>query len=130
MFSNHLFWMVAILFLCSAVNLNVLKEYRHSIRVLPYIIGIVGVFGMFGGLVTIIDLSIRFQWWWFFAFAVVGLFLIGIFSYLTRNKISVYLGTINILFIPFIWWYGSRLNTTLTCDWFYNIVGGIQNFFG
>lgn len=129
MLTNHLFWMSAVLFICSAVNINVFKEYKQSIRVLPYIIGIAGVFGMIGVLVRLIDLSARFNWWWFVAIAGTALLTIGVLSFLTRNKISVVFGTINVFFIPFIWWYGSRFNTTLTTDWFYKLLDGMKGFF-
>lgn len=117
------------LLLLAAINFNVYLEFKKSISVLPYIIGGVGVFGLIGALVRLISLSIIFQWWWFLAFTGVGLLLIGVFSFLTQKKLSLILGTINILLIPFVWWYGSRFNTVLSYEWIYDSVDAVHGFF-
>lgn len=129
MLYNHLFWMAVALFFCSAVNLNVYLEYRHSTRPLSYFIGASGIFGMVGGFVRLISLSLTFNWWWFLGISAASLFVIGIFANFSRIRIRLIIGTANILIIPLVWWYGSKFNYVLTFDWFYDILNTIQEFF-
>lgn len=129
MLHNHLFWMAVVLFFLSAININAYLEYHKTIRILPSIIGLVGLFGLVGWLVRVFALSVTFNWWWFLVLGPVSLIITGLFSYFTRNKISVVFGTINILLIPMVWWCGSRFNSALTFDWFYDMVHAIQAFF-
>ncbi len=129
MFHNHLFWIAIALFFCSVININAYIEYHKTIRILPSIIGLVGLFGLVGWIIRLFSLAMTFNWWWMLGIGGSSLIITGIFSYLTRNKISVVLGTINIFFIPFIWWYGSRFNSTATFNWFYDIVDTVQSFF-
>lgn len=119
MIQNHLFWMAVALFFCSAINLNVYKEYNKHIKIWPKVIGIVGGLGFIGGLVRLFTLSMKFNWWWAMAISGTSLLSIGVFSYLFRKKTSVVLGTINIVLIPILWWYGCMFNTSLSHDWFY-----------
>ena len=125
----HVVSMSAVLFVCSAININVLKEYKQSIPLLANIIGVVGVFGLISGIISTIYLSITLQWWLCFAVFGASLIIIGIFSFLTRSKISLIIGSINILFIPFIWWYGSNFNSVLNYYWMYDIGNAVIGFF-
>lgn len=129
MFYNHLFWMAIALFLCAAININAYLEYHKTIRILPSIIGLAGLFGLVGWTIRLFSLAMTFNWWWMVGIGGASLIITGIFSYLTRNKISVMIGTINIVLIPLLWWYGSKFNSTATFDWFYNLIDAIQEFF-
>ncbi len=124
MLYNHLFWMAIALFLCAAININAYLEYHKTIRILPSIIGLAGLFGLVGWTIRLFSLAMTFNWWWMVGIGGASLIITGIFSYLTRNKISVMIGTINIVLIPFVWWYGSKFNSTATFDWFYNLIDG------
>lgn len=129
MLYNHLFWLLVVLFFTSAINLNVYKEYKDSIILLPKIIGTLGLLGILVGFSKLIITSLEYNWWWFLNVSLVSLLSIGVFSFLFRKKASVVIGTINILFIPFIWWYGSKFNTVISSDWFYNTIEAISDFF-
>ena len=125
---NPLFFLTVVLILFCAININAFIQYRKSYPVLSYAIGGMGFLGAIATFVRLIIISIVFKWWWFFAFAGVGLFVIGVFSFLTRTKTSLFFGTINILLIPFIWWYGSKFNRVLSYDWMYDAVNAIKEF--
>ncbi len=129
MLHNHLFWMAVALFFLSAINLNVYKEYQHSMKFLSSIIGAIGLLGIAVGMVYLLFFSIEFSWWWFLGVPLVSLLSIGVFSPLFRKKVSVVLGTINILLIPFLCWAVSDLNTVITSDWFYNSIKIVNEFF-
>ena len=129
MLDNHLFWMAVSLFFLSAINFNAFLEYHKTVRILPTIIGLAGLFGFIGWLVRVISLSLMFNWWWFLGLCLTSLIFTGVFSFFTRNKISFIIGALNIVFIPFVWWYGSKFNSTHTFDWFYNSLDAIQRFF-
>lgn len=129
MLLNHLFWMAVALFFLSAISLNVYLEFHKEIRILPSIIGLVGLFGLIGWLVRVFLLSVTFNWWWFLVLGPVSLIITGLFAYLTRGKRSVVCGSINILLIPLVWWAGSKFNSTATFDWFYDMVDAAQGFF-
>ena len=129
MFHNHLFWLAVVLFFCSAISINAFLEYHKTIRILPSIIGVFGLFGLVGWSVRLFLLSITFNWWWMLGIGGASLLLTGVFSSLTRNKLSVVFGAINIVLIPLIWWSGSRLNSTATFDWFYDMGDAFRVFF-
>lgn len=129
MLNNHLFWMAVALFFCSTVNLNVYSEYRQSLRILPYFIGGAGILGMIGGFVRLISLSLTFNWWWFLGISATSLIIIGIFALFSRVKIRLIIGALNILIIPLVWWFGSKFNSLLTFDWFYDLLEAIRKFF-
>ncbi|MFA5463720.1 MAG: hypothetical protein WC265_06555 [Dysgonamonadaceae bacterium] len=129
MFHHHLFWLAVALFFCSAININAYLEYHKTIRVLPSVIGIVGAFGFIGWLIRLFSLSVMFNWWWFLGVGAASLLFTGIFSYFTQDKISVVIGTLNILLIPLLWWYGSKFNSTATFDWFYDTLNAVQVYF-
>ena len=129
MLLNHLFWMAIILFFFSAININAYLEHHKTIRVLPSIIGLVGVFGLVGWSIRIFSLAMTFNWWWLLGIGAGSLIFTGILSYFTRNKINVIFGTINIVLIPLVWWAGSKFNSTATFDWFYDMVDASQGFF-
>ena len=124
-----LFFLTVLLILACAININAYLEHKLTHPTLSRIIGGMGLLGSIATFVRLVIISIVFKWWWFFAFAGVGLFMIGIFSFLTRTKTSLFFGTINILFIPFIWWYGSNFNRVLTYDWMYNFVDTVKALF-
>ncbi|MGV8963022.1 MAG: hypothetical protein ACOH2V_06545 [Candidatus Saccharimonadaceae bacterium] len=129
MVHQPLFWMAIILFFLSMININVYLEYKKPFRVLPIVIGVIGAFGMIVGLLRLIVLSLQFNWWWFVGIAGISLLIVGVFSYLFRNKISYIIASINILAIPFVWWYGSQLNTVISYDWFYRLLEANRSFF-
>lgn len=129
MIQNHLFWLAVALFFLSTVNLRVFFEYRYKMKVLPLIIGAVGIFGMVGGFVRLISLSTIYNWWWFIGVAGASLIIIGMFAHFSRIKIRLFVGAANIALIPLVWWLGSRLNYTYTCDWFYDALDAVHNFF-
>lgn len=129
MLQNHLFWLAVVLFFSSAININVYWEYRKTIPVLSYIIGLVGLFGLIGWSVRLFALSVTFNWWWLLGVGASSLLITGVLSFFTREKISLLIATFNILFIPWLWWYGSKFNSTATFNWFYNLVDAIQDFF-
>ena len=129
MLQNHLFWMAVALFFLSTVNLNVYFEYRKSHTLLSYFIGGVGLFGIIGGIVRLVSLSMTFNWWWFFGISAVSLIIIGLFALFSRIKIRLLVGTLNILIIPMVWWCGSKFNSVLTFDWFYDMIDAVQAFF-
>ena len=64
MFYNHLFWMAIALFLCAAININAYLEYHKTIRILPSIIGLAGLFGLVGWTIRLFSLAMTFNWWW------------------------------------------------------------------
>lgn len=129
MLHNHLFWMAVVLFFCSTVNLKIYLEYRNKIKFLPYIIGSIGILGMIGGFVRLISLSLVFNWWWFLGISSISLIVIGVLAYFSHIKIRLFIGFLNILLIPTVWWYGSKLNTGYTFEWFYDSLGVVQKFF-
>lgn len=126
---SPLFFLTVVLILASAININASFQHRQSHPVLSYAVGGMGFLGALLIFVRLIIISIVFKWWWFFAFAGVGLLVIGVFSFLTRTKTSLFFGTINILLIPFIWWYGSKFNRVLSYDWMYDTVDAIKEVF-
>lgn len=129
MIYNHLFWMAVALFFCSTINLNVYLEYRNTIRVLPHLIIGVGMFGMLAGLVRLISLSMTFNWWWFLGISSTSLLLIGIMAHFSRIKGRFTIAIINIALIPLIWWFGSKFNSAMSFDWFYDSLNTVQTFF-
>ena len=129
MLYNHLFWMAVALFFCSTVNIKIYLEYREQVKILPHIIGGVGILGMVGGFVRLISLSLVFNWWWFLGISGISLLVIGMLAYFSNVRIRLFIGALNILIIPVVWWYGSRFNASATCDWFYNSLDAIQRFF-
>ncbi len=129
MIFNHLFWMAVVLFILSVINLNIYLEYRRPCRVLPYAIGIVGVIGMMAGFLRLILLSLAFNWWWLIGISGTSLLLIGILAHLSQVKYRLAIGAVNIVIIPFVWWYGSQFCSNVTFNWFYNIVDAIESFF-
>ena len=126
---NPLFILTVLLILLSAININASLEFKDSTPILSYIIGGVGILGVIAAITRLIIISIVFKWWWFFAFAFAGLLVIGIFSFLTRTKTSLVLGSINILLIPFVWWYGSNFNRILSYDWISDLTNLVKGFF-
>ena len=129
MFYNHVFWITLVLIFCSALNINTYLEYYGDNKILKRSIGVMGSFGIIAGSVTFILLSIEYNSWWLVGGIGVSLLLIGVFSDLFRCKQKNCLGIINLLLIPFIWWYGSKFNTILSFDWFYDIIGSVRSFF-
>lgn len=129
MFYNHLFWTTQALLFSSALNTNAYLEFRGTNKILGNSIGAVGVLGLLAGSVRFIKYSVQHNWWWFFGGMSVFLLLVGVFSYFFRNKIRDVLGIANLLIIPFLWWYGSRFNTLLSAEWFYDLIEGISGFF-
>ena len=129
MLHNHLFWLAVALFFCSAININAYLEYKKEIRVLPHVIGVVGLFGLIGWSVRLFTLSLTFNWWWLLGVGAVSLIITGLLSFFTREKISVVIGTFNIVFIPLLWWYGSRFNSSMNYNWFYNLMNAVKEIF-
>lgn len=121
--------MAVALFFCSTINLSIYLEYRQTIRYLPALICVAGIFGMIGWLVRIVSLSMSFNWFWLLGITGTSLLVIGVMAHLKRVKLRLYVGSINILLIPLIWWYGSKFNSVLTFDWFYNMVDATRSFF-
>lgn len=129
MLQNHLFWLAVALFFLSTANIYIYLEFRERYNVLPQIIGSMGVIGMVGGFVRLVSLSLLFNWWWFLGISGMSLLIIGILAYFSETKIRYFIGIFNILLIPVVWWYGSKLNTGYTFDWFYDLVDAIKRFF-
>ena len=129
MLYNPLFWISVILFLCSTICLNVFLEYKISSKILPYVIGSMGIIGMIGGFARLVELSLEFNWWWFLGISITALFTIGVFAHFARIKIRLLIATLNILIIPSVWWYGSKFNSTLNFDWFYNSIDSVRGVF-
>ena len=129
MLNNHLFWLAIVLFFCSAININVFLEYHKKIRILPSIIGLFGLFGLIGWSVRVFVLSMTFNWWWLLGVGGGSLLFTGIFAYFTQDKLSLVLGSINILVIPLLWWWGSKFNSIYNFDWFYDIWDAVGAFF-
>ncbi len=129
MLQNHLFWMAVALFFLSTVNLNIYLEYRKTFPLLSYFIGGIGLVGMLGGVLRIVSLSLTFNWWWFLSVSAVSLLVIGLFALFSRIKIRLFIGTLNILLIPLVWWIGSKFNSVLSFDWFYGMMDAIREFF-
>lgn len=129
MLHNHIFWITQALLFSSALNINSYLEYSGTNKILKKSIGAIGALGLIAGSIRFLMLSFQHNWWWFFGG--IGTFLlgVGVFSYLFRSKIKDVLGVLNLLIIPFLWWYGSRFNTMLNSDWFYDLVNTISNFF-
>ena len=129
MFHNHLFWTALALLFCSAMNIKVYSKYSGTNIILQNSIGILGLLGFILAHVDLIILSLQYNWWWFFTGIGVFLVSIGVLSILFRSNISSFFGMINFIVIPFFWWYGSKFNTLLSFDWFYNLIDSIRNFF-
>ena len=129
MFYNHVFWITLVLIFCSALNINTYLEYYGDNKILKRSIGVMGSFGIIAGSVTFILLSIEYNSWWIIGGIGASLLLIGVFSDLFRSKIKNVLGIVNLLFIPLIWWFGSKFNTIHSFDWFYDMIGSVHGFF-
>lgn len=129
MFYNHLFWITIAILFCSALNINVYLEFAGTNKNLKKSVGLMGSIGLVAGSIRLIMLSLAYNWWWFVAGMGTFLLGVGIFSYLFRSKIKDVLGVLNLLIIPFLWWYGSQFNTILSTEWFYNLVDSIRSFF-
>ena len=129
MLYNHLFWMAIALFLCAAININAYLEYHKTIRILPSIIGLAGLFGLVGWTIRLFSLAMTFNWWWFLGISATSLLLIGILAYFSRIKGRLIVATINIALIPIVWWYGSRYSYDVPFGWFYDLMDAIQAFF-
>ncbi len=129
MFYNHLFWITLILLFCSALNIKIYFSCKQFDKILLNSIGLFGLIGLIAAHINLIILSLQFNWWWFFSGVCLFLLGVGIFSYLFRSRVKIVFGILNFLFIPFLWWYGSKFNTILSTDWFYDLVEGIRNLF-
>ena len=129
MFYNHLFWIALAILFCSAMNIYVYFEFDGTNKTLRKSTGALGVLGLIVGHINLVMLSLQFNWWWFFGG--IGTFLLsaGILSFLFRYKVRNIFGILNFLIIPFFWWYGSKFNTLLSFDWFYDLVESSRNFF-
>ena len=129
MFYNHIFWITLALLFCCAMNIKVYSKFSGTNMILKNSIGIIGLIGFIAAHVNLVMLSLKFNWLWFSGG--IGLFLIsvGVLSLLFRSRISSFFGIINFILIPFFWWYGSKFNTQLSTDWFYDLIESIRNFF-
>lgn len=127
MFYNHIFWSTLILLFCSALNINVYLEFTGPNNTLKKLIGLVGSIGLIAGSLRFIMLSLTFNWWWFIAGMGTFLLGVGVFSYLFRSKIRDVLGVLNLLFIPYLWWFGSQYNILGSTHWFYNLADSIRS---
>ena len=113
----------------SALNINVYLEFQGASKILKKLIGLMGSIGLVAGSIRFIMLSLTFNWWWFIAGMGTFLLGVGVFSYLFRSKIKDVLGVLNLLFIPYLWWYGSQFNTLVSTHWFYSLAESIRGFF-
>lgn len=129
MFTHHLFWVTLALLFCAAMNVNVYFKYNGTKTFIQDSIGILGVLGLIAGHARFFMISLELNWWWFFGGIAISVLSIGVLSFLFRSKISSFFGIINFILIPFLWWYGSRFNTILSFDWFYNLVEFINKLF-
>lgn len=129
MLTHHLFWATLALLFCAAMNINVYFKFNGSNIILQDSIGTLGILGLLTGHARLIMYSLEFNWWWFFGGLGVSVISIGVLSFLFRRKISSFFGFINFVLIPFFWWYGSRFNTVLSFDWFYNFLDFTNKIF-
>lgn len=128
MIFNHLFWIITALLCWSALNIKVYIDYEGSNKLLGVAIGTIGWLGAIAGLVSLVLLSLQFNWWWFFYIGPVSLLFIGLISFVYKSKENLIFGIIGIFMIPFLWWWGSKFNTILSFDWFYNFINSIDAF--
>ena len=129
MLHNHLFWLAVGLFFCSAININAFLEYRKTFPLWSYVLGVVGLLGLVGWSVRIFALAAEFNWWWLFGVGAASLLFTGIFSFFTRRNVNLIAGSINLVLIPLIWWYGSKFCYHVPFTWFYDSIDAVKGFF-
>lgn len=129
MFSNHQFWIAFALFFCAIINIKTSFSINSISLRLKKIIGFVGLLGIIISLISLVFLSLHFNWWWFVNGILFFLLFSGVFFSLFHNRSFSYFSIFNIIFIPFLSWYGSSLNQFLSYSWFYNALTTIRDFF-